>query len=204
MLSERQRGGVVIGLALSMAMSAFVLWPAAAEVQLAGTSAPRADAPVEHVPAGGSGSEATEAAETKTAAAEPSEAEAETPEAKAEPEQLDPAFIAIASARAMIGTPYRWGGIGPNSFDCSGLTQFAYRKAGIELPHNSSAQHNAVKSVSVDELQPGDLVFSGSGGIGHVGLYIGDGQMIHSPQSGETVRVSPLRRNLIGAGRPVA
>lgn len=111
-----------------------------------------------------------------------------------------PAAVAIEAATAQLGKPYRWAGTGPNGFDCSGLVQFAYRQAGIELPHNSWAQLRGTERVPLDQLRPGDLVFT----RGHVGIYIGDGKMVHSPETGRRVEVAPLRRNLIGAGRPVA
>lgn len=108
----------------------------------------------------------------------------------------------IQAALDQIGKPYRWAGSGPSSFDCSGLTMYAWAKAGVYLPHNSRAQYAALPRVSRDELRPGDLVFSGYGRITHVGLYIGDGKMVHSPQTGRTVEIAPLRSNYIGAARP--
>lgn len=108
------------------------------------------------------------------------------------------AEIAIATARAQIGKPYRYGSTGPNSFDCSGLTSYAWRAAGVEIPRTSAAQFSGLPRVSLDAMQPGDLVYS----RGHIGLYIGDGQMINSPRTGRNVEISPLHRNLIGAVRP--
>lgn len=110
--------------------------------------------------------------------------------------------IALDAARGQLGKPYRWAGTGPGSFDCSGLTQFAWGAAGVNLPHNSSAQAAAVEPVPFGDLRAGDLIFSGSRRIGHVGIYIGQGQMIHAPQSGRTIEIAPLHSNLIGAGRP--
>jgi cell wall-associated NlpC family hydrolase len=108
------------------------------------------------------------------------------------------AAIALATARAQLGKPYVWGADGPSSFDCSGLTMFAWHAAGVSLPHNSWAQQDAIKAVPVDKMQPGDLVFY----PGHVGIYIGHGQMIHAPHTGANVEVAPLQSDIIGAGRP--
>ncbi len=110
--------------------------------------------------------------------------------------------VVVSTAHALIGRPYRYGAAGPSAFDCSGFTSYVWRTAGIELPHNSRAQYGSLPHVSVDSLQPGDLVFSGSGGIGHVGLYVGGGRMINSPETGRSVEIEPLRGNLIGAARP--
>ncbi|MGA4840106.1 NlpC/P60 family protein [Streptomyces sp. G45] len=101
------------------------------------------------------------------------------------------AGAAIAYARKALGSPYVWGATGPNTFDCSGLTQAAYRAAGVSLPRTTYAQIGAGKRVSRSELRPGDLVFFYSG-ISHVGLYVGDGQMIHAPNPSAPVRVAPI------------
>lgn len=102
----------------------------------------------------------------------------------------------IDKAHTGIGRPYVRGAAGPNAFDCSGFTRWAWQAAGVELPHYSGAQYSGSQRISVDELQPGDLVFYwGPGERGdpsHVGLYIGDGQMIHAPGSGRSVRVESI------------
>ncbi|MER7520086.1 NlpC/P60 family protein [Streptomyces sp. NPDC126499] len=98
---------------------------------------------------------------------------------------------AIAFARAQLGKPYVWGATGPSGFDCSGLTQAAWRAAGVSLPRTTYTQINAGRRVSRSELAPGDLVFFYSG-ISHVGLYIGGGQMIHAPRPGSPIRVAPI------------
>ncbi|MFI8961321.1 NlpC/P60 family protein [Streptomyces sp. NPDC053493] len=98
---------------------------------------------------------------------------------------------AIAFARAQLGKPYVWGATGPSAYDCSGLTQAAWRAAGVSLPRTTYTQINAGRRVSRSELAPGDLVFFYSG-ISHVGLYIGGGQMIHAPRPGAPVRVAPI------------
>jgi len=114
--------------------------------------------------------------------------------------RLSPIDIVLAAARKQLGKPYHYGSVGPSSFDCSGFTRFVYAAAGVHLPHNSSAQYASTKHVSLDKLKPGDLVFS----PGHVGLYIGHGQMIHAPETGDHVRVAPLHGSVYGAGRPLA
>jgi peptidoglycan DL-endopeptidase CwlO len=101
------------------------------------------------------------------------------------------ASAAISYAYAKLGSPYVWGATGPDAFDCSGLTQAAYRSAGISLPRTTYAQIDSGRRVSRSELLPGDLVFFYSG-ISHVGLYIGNGQMIHAPNPSAPVRVAPI------------
>ncbi|WP_328763404.1 MULTISPECIES: C40 family peptidase [unclassified Streptomyces] len=109
---------------------------------------------------------------------------------------------AVAFAYGAIGKPYVWGATGPGSFDCSGLTQAAWRSAGVSLPRTTYTQINAGQRVSRDQLAPGDLVFFYSG-VTHVGLYIGNGQMIHAPRPGSTVRVAPVdSMPWAGASRP--
>ncbi|MFD3414708.1 NlpC/P60 family protein [Streptomyces cyaneofuscatus] len=98
---------------------------------------------------------------------------------------------AVSFAHGAIGKPYVWGATGPNAFDCSGLTQAAWKAAGVSLPRTTYTQINAGQRVSRSELAPGDLVFFHSG-ISHVGLYIGGGQMIHAPRPGAPVRIAPI------------
>ncbi|WP_205614145.1 C40 family peptidase [Streptomyces dangxiongensis] len=101
------------------------------------------------------------------------------------------AAAAVAYAYGKLGTPYVWGATGPNAFDCSGLVQAAYRSAGISLPRTTYAQIAAGRRVARSELQPGDLVFFYSG-ISHVGIYVGNGQMIHAPNPSAPVRLAPV------------
>jgi cell wall-associated NlpC family hydrolase len=96
----------------------------------------------------------------------------------------------ISAARAQLGKPYSWGAAGPDSFDCSGLTLWAWRAGGVSLPHYTGAQYGATRHVSISDLQPGDLVFYN--GMEHVALYIGGGQIIHAPHSGDVVKISSL------------
>jgi len=97
---------------------------------------------------------------------------------------------AVRLAAAEIGVPYRYGGSSPSGFDCSGLVTYVYARLGIQLPHNAAAQYSYGRSVDRGHLKPGDLVFFH--GLGHVGLYIGRGRIIHAPQTGERVEVQSL------------
>lgn len=98
----------------------------------------------------------------------------------------------IAYACAQLGDPYRWGASGPGSFDCSGLSLMAWKQAGVSLPHNAAMQARYGTAVGLDELRPGDLVFFHSP-IGHDGIYLGGGLMIHAPRTGDTVKIAPMR-----------
>ncbi|MGB6059151.1 MAG: NlpC/P60 family protein [Microthrixaceae bacterium] len=107
---------------------------------------------------------------------------------------------AIAAARTRLGTPYRWGGSTPAGFDCSGLMMWAWAQVGVSLPRTSGAQRSATQRISRSQLQPGDLVFSGNP-VHHVGMYVGGGQMIHSPHTGDVVKISPLYGGSLTFGR---
>lgn len=100
----------------------------------------------------------------------------------------------VDTALSLKGSPYAYGGTTPRGFDCSGFTQYCFRNAlGIELPRTAAGQASLGESVSMDELQPGDLLFWGSGsGIYHVGIYVGDGSYIHAAGSGKGVRVQTM------------
>ncbi|EID14283.1 peptidoglycan hydrolase RipC [Mycolicibacterium phlei] len=97
----------------------------------------------------------------------------------------------IQAALSRIGSPYAWGGSGPNAFDCSGLVMWAFQQAGISLPHSSQALARGGQPVSMDQIQPGDLVTYYSD-ASHVGIYIGDGMMVHASTFGSPVRVAPV------------
>ncbi len=101
------------------------------------------------------------------------------------------AAVAVNTALAQVGDRYVWGAGGPDAFDCSGLTSYAYRAAGISLPHSSRSQSQMGRAVSRGELQPGDLLFFYSP-VSHVGMYIGNGQMVHASTSSQPVKVASI------------
>ncbi len=110
------------------------------------------------------------------------------------------AAAVVKYAYAQLGKPYAFGAAGPHSFDCSGLTQMAWRQAGVKLPHSARQQWATLKrKVSLGSLASGDLVFF-YGGVSHVGIYIGSGKMIHAPAPGQSVKIEKIR---IG-GMPIA
>lgn len=109
---------------------------------------------------------------------------------------------AVRYANGALGTPYQWGGSSPGGYDCSGLTSAAWGAAGRALPHNAAMQYDAVRKVDRNALRPGDLVFYYND-IHHVGIYAGEGMIIHAPQEGQGVRVSPVdSMPVYGFGRP--
>lgn len=123
----------------------------------------------------------------------------------------NPGVAALVAAEARIGAPYRYGGAGPDAFDCSGLVAYAYTQAGIALPRTAAQQYAAVAPVPRGDLRPGDLVFFRLNGleVGHVGIYAGDDQFVDAPQTGGRVRMASLddewyRQRFAGAGRPYA
>ena len=96
----------------------------------------------------------------------------------------------VGVALSQLGTPFVWGGSAPGGVDCSGLVMWAYAQVGVSLPQSSYAQYGYGVPVSRDQLQPGDLVFFD--GLGHVGIYIGGGQFVHAPHTGDVVKISSL------------
>ena len=96
----------------------------------------------------------------------------------------------VGVALSQLGVQYVWGGASPGGFDCSGLVMWSYAQVGVSLPHSSYAQYSYGVPVSYDQLQPGDLVFFD--GLGHVGIYIGSGEFVHAPHTGDVVRISSL------------
>ncbi|NJQ07503.1 C40 family peptidase [Streptomyces lonarensis] len=109
---------------------------------------------------------------------------------------------AVAFAQGQLGKPYGWGATGPSAFDCSGLTQAAWQAAGVSLPRTSHSQIGAGARVSRDQLSPGDLVFYYPG-LTHVGMYVGNGQIIHASRPGTPVRYAPVdSMPFAGAARP--
>ncbi len=101
------------------------------------------------------------------------------------------AAAAVAAARAAVGRPYIWGMAGPGGFDCSGLTQWSYRQAGVAIPRTSQAQRHAGRQVPLSQARPGDLVTYRSD-ASHVGMYMGNGQVVHAPYPGARVRYDPV------------
>lgn len=111
----------------------------------------------------------------------------------------------VAIAMRYLGVPYKWGGASPSTgFDCSGFTMYVFAQIGVSLPHYAAAQYQMGRPVAKSELAPGDLVFFR--GLGHMGMYIGGGNFIHSPQTGDVVKISSLSEpyrvaNWVGARR---
>ena len=99
--------------------------------------------------------------------------------------------IAVQAALTRIGSPYSWGAGGPSAFDCSGLVQWAFQQAGVFLPHSSYAQSAGGQPVSMDQMQPGDVIAYYSD-ASHVGMYVGDGMMVHASTFGIPVAVVPV------------
>lgn len=128
---------------------------------------------------------ASRAAATRTAVATAS------PLVSTAPAPSSRAGAAVAEAQRQLGKPYQWGAAGPDSFDCSGLTMWAWAAAGVSLPHYTGAQYSATTHIPLSDLQPGDLVFFYSG-LSHVGLYVGNGMMIHAPHTGDVVRYASI------------
>ncbi len=113
----------------------------------------------------------------------------------------------VAIALQYLGVPYKWGGSSPSGFDCSGLTQYVYRQVGVVLPRTSQSQYRAGQHIAPDRLdllEPGDLVFFGRDGDGnkvhHVGMYVGNGNFIHAPNTGAVVRVDSLTSRISRSG----
>ena len=110
----------------------------------------------------------------------------------------------VGIAMQYLGVPYVWGGASPSGFDCSGFSMYVYAQVGVSLPHHAASQYGMGTPVSKDQLQAGDLVFFN--GLGHMGIYIGGGQFIHAPHSGDVVKISSLSdswyaRTWVGARR---
>lgn len=116
------------------------------------------------------------------------------------------AAVAVQAAESQLGVPYQWGGETPGvGFDCSGLTAWAWGQAGVSLPHSAALQYDDIAHIPMSDLQPGDLIFYsfGGGGIDHVVMYIGGGEVIAAPQTGQNVQIQSLYyEDLVGAGQP--
>jgi len=126
------------------------------------------------------------------------------PDGASRPERQEAAEV----ARGLVGIPYRFGGSSRRGMDCSGLVQYVYRKVGVAVPRTVAEQHRHAFPVSLNALQPGDLLFFRLNGrrVSHVGLYLGEGRFIHAPSTGKRVSIARLNdlfwsRRLVGAGR---
>ncbi|UUN25514.1 C40 family peptidase [Streptomyces sp. FIT100] len=109
---------------------------------------------------------------------------------------------ALKVAASKRGSPYRWGATGPNRFDCSGLTQYAFKRAGKRLPRTAQAQYNRTRHIPASRRSVGDLVFFHWGGaVYHVGIYAGHGKMWHSPKTGSVVKLSKIWAKNVRYGR---
>jgi cell wall-associated NlpC family hydrolase len=109
----------------------------------------------------------------------------------------------IAYAKQFLGTPYKWGGAAPGGFDCSGLVQYAFAKNGVSLPRVAFQQAAKGKRVAISSLQPGDLVAwdeGGNIGIGHIAIYLGNGQILEAPRTGLNVRIRSLGKGGFDSG----
>ncbi|GAA5046144.1 C40 family peptidase [Nocardia callitridis] len=110
-----------------------------------------------------------------------------------------PGDIALDAAKSKVGAMYSWGAAGPRNFDCSGLVQWAYRQAGVELPRTSFEQSHVGAPVAFQDLQAGDIVVTNGGG--HVGIYAGDGKLLNAPQSGQAVSYTSLESDDVVTAR---
>ena len=125
-----------------------------------------------------------------------------------EPAATRPGDVVLRAAESRIGAPYRYGGAGPDAFDCSGLVTYAHAQVGLAVPRTAAQQFAAATPVARSELRRGDLVFFRleSRDVSHVGIYAGDGRFVHAPQRGGHVRLARLdeehfRRSFAGGGR---
>ncbi|HLX88080.1 MAG TPA: C40 family peptidase [Acidimicrobiales bacterium] len=117
---------------------------------------------------------------------------------------------AVQAAESQLGVPYQWGAESPKGsadpgFDCSGLTQWSWRQAGVSLPRTAQEQYDAIPHIPFSSLQPGDLIFwnDGTDSVQHVGMYVGSGNVVDAPHTGDVVRIQAIWGNgLVGAGRP--
>lgn len=143
------------------------------------------------------------AAEAAAAAAPPPAPAPPPPPAPAPVGTRQGADTAIQAAMSQLGKPYRYGASGPDAYDCSGLTSWAWAQAGVQLPRSSRMQYAGTTRISRDDVRPGDLVFYGSP-IHHVAMYIGDTSVVEAPYTGANVRVRDdgmLRDDIVGYGR---
>ncbi len=194
-LAAPVREALTVNEAVTVASDAQWQGVAAVEVAAEPAPAPKVEEPkVEETPEAADEAEAQEAPASRSQEAR-SESSHQQPQQQA-PAQEDrgpaPASAAgsqiVALAWQYVGVPYVYGGSSPAGFDCSGLVQYVYRQAGISLPRTSWAQGGSGRHVSAAEAQPGDIVYYGH----HVGIYVGNGQMIHAPKPGDHVRLADV------------
>ena len=189
--------------ALAAAARARLAREQAAEAAAARAAAARTVVPAEPVPT--TTAATTTAASTTTVATTTGVTTLQAPTTTTTPAPaLGPGHPEAATiALRYLGIPYRWGGASPSTgFDCSGLVMYVYAQLGIQLPHQSEAQWGYGVPVPRNELQPGDLVFYD--GLSHVGIYIGNGEIVHAPQTGDVVKIAPLAQGgatYVGARR---
>jgi cell wall-associated NlpC family hydrolase len=206
-LSRRARlsiGGAV--LTLTASAGAVTLQPATADATTASTAPSASTVPLDTPPM------SMEFSETTSTLTPHNKAEGSSSVKTKAKKKLSKAALqrakaerAVSAAKKQIGEPYRWGGTGPSGFDCSGLVQYSWKKAGVAIPRVTQSQYARIRTkVSYSKLQPGDLLFFR--GKGHVGMYVGKGKMIHSPSSGKTVTIEKLsgwrKASFSGAVRP--
>lgn len=177
------------GLALlALVIAGFLVHPAqASRSQRPRAAMPTASVKVE-VPAASGNFLGAEAASGEVAKRRLSEAEARQ--------------IVLEAAYAELGKPYKWGGTGPNRWDCSGLTRHAWAQAGVRIPRVSRWQWRELPHVPLSEARPGDLVFFGKPRIHHVGIYLGPNRMLHAFKTGDFVKISGFVREFVGVARP--
>lgn len=180
---------------------------AAAQARFAAAAAAQQQAAASSNARGGGGT-ATPAGGTTGGTAAPSGGTSDAPVAAPAPAPSVPApsstaGIATSAAQGQLGVPYKFAASSPGvAFDCSGLTKYAWGKAGVYLPHQSAAQYASTPHVPKDQAQPGDLIFYYSP-IGHVALYLGGGMMIHAPATGDVVKIVPVNwGKVVGVSRP--
>jgi murein DD-endopeptidase len=121
---------------------------------------------------------------------------------------FSPGSEIVVRAIALLGTPYLFGGNGPDAFDCSGLVRYVHQGLGIDVPRTAAEQYRAATAVELEQLEPGDLLFfrTRGAGVSHVAIYAGSGRFVHAPQTGRSIELRELddvyfRPRLVGAGR---
>lgn len=181
---------------------------AAAQARFAAAAAAQQQAAASSNARGGGGTATPATGGTTGGTAAPSGGTSDAPVAAPAPVPSVPApsstaGIATSAAQGQLGVPYKFAASSPGvAFDCSGLTKYAWGKAGVYLPHQSAAQYASTPHVPKDQAQPGDLIFYYSP-IGHVALYLGGGMMIHAPATGDVVKIVPVNwGKVVGVSRP--